>query len=227
MKSKLFAKSAAVDRGFGASPKDREEIADLVDKLSAITSEQQPTRGLIASDINIYDTDSSVTKECPLEGSWQMVYTSAFDVLSLAASPFTLLQGIYQVISRNGASVNVIDIAPRIQVIIPAQFQKSIGTTLRVSVKTTAKARSDKRVGLAFNSLTLGAQKVFDFDVKNIPKFGLNFPRSQMGSSSTATNQDPGFFDVLYLDDDCLIIQQNAPGRLLGLGLLLHIFILE
>ena len=40
--------------------------------------------------------------QCYIEGTWKMVYTTALDVLSLAASPFTLLQGIYQVIKKDG-----------------------------------------------------------------------------------------------------------------------------
>ena len=124
LKSKLFGRSAACDRGFGASSKDREEIASLVLKLSQLSPERVPTRG-----INPYRSTNASTEQsmlgvdAPIVGAWQMVYTTAFDVLSLAASPFTLLQGIYQVICANGTSVNVIDLAPRLQAIIPVQLQ--------------------------------------------------------------------------------------------------------
>jgi hypothetical protein len=46
LKSSLFAKSAACDRGFGASTKDREEIASIVAKLGALSPNPEPTRGL-------------------------------------------------------------------------------------------------------------------------------------------------------------------------------------
>jgi hypothetical protein len=149
------------------------------------------------------------------QGAWQMVYTTAFDVLSLAASPFTFLQGIYQVIKRDGSSLNVIDLAPRIQLILPVQLQEDgrLTSTLRARVFTTAKARSETRIGLTFKKVAVGASKLSNFDVSKLPKFGLDFPtQSKIGAGDSAEDNDPGFFDILYLDDNCLVIQQNAPG---------------
>ena len=47
---------------------------------------------------------------------------------------------------------------------------------------------------------------------------GFNFPSipsslggSNLGAESFNENS-PGFFDILYLDDDCLVISQNEPG---------------
>lgn len=216
LKSRLFARSAACDRGFGASTRDREEIATIVDKLSALSPESVPTRGL-----NPFRASTSsemqmmTTTDAPVVGAWQMVYTTAFDVLSLAASPFTLLQGIYQVIYANGTSVNVIDLAPRLQAILPVQLQmeRGLSSTLRARVYTTAKARSDDRIGLTFKKVAVSAAKFLNFDVSKFPKFGVTFPTaSRIGAGSDASDTDPGFFDVLYVDHDCLIIQQNAPG---------------
>ena len=216
LKYKLFGRSAACDRGFGASTKDREEIASLVLKLSTLSPEKVPTRG-----INPYRTPTASTEvamadtDAPIVGAWQMVYTTAFDVLSLGASPLTLLQGIYQVIYANGTSINVIDLAPRLQAIIPVQLQMDRGltSTLRAKVFTIAKARSDDRIGLTFKRVAVSASKFLNFDVSKFPKFGLTFPTSsKIGSGSDTSNSDPGYFDILYLDADCLIIRQNSPG---------------
>ena len=217
LKSKLFGRSAACDRGFGASTKDREEIASLVLKLSQLSPERVPTRG-----INPYRSTTASTEnammlgvDAPIVGAWQMVYTTAFDVLSLAASPFTLLQGIYQVICANGTSVNVIDLAPRLQAIIPVQLQmdRDLSSTLRARVFTIAKARSDDRIGLTFKKVAVSASKFLNFDVSKFPKFVVTFPTSsKIGAGSDTSDTDPGFFDILYLDADCLIIRQNAPG---------------
>jgi hypothetical protein len=46
LKTRLFARAAACDRGFGASPRDRREIADIVDELKKLSPETVPTRGL-------------------------------------------------------------------------------------------------------------------------------------------------------------------------------------
>ena len=218
LKSRLFAKSAACDRGFGASIKDREDIASIVEELSALSPEKVPTRGLSpfrtavkGSEMN----EMALATEAPIVGAWQMIYTTAFDVLSLAASPLTLLQGIYQVIYADGTSVNVIDLAPRIQVILPVQLQteRNLTSTLRARVFTTAKARSDDRIGLTFKRVAVSAFKFLSFDVSKFPKFGVTFPTaSTIGAGSDTTDNDPGYFDILYVDNDCLIIKQNAPG---------------
>ena len=216
LKSKLFGRSAACDRGFGASTKDREEIASLVLKLSSLSPEKVPTRGINPfRSATAPNGEMMLGTEAPIVGAWQMVYTTAFDVLSLGASPFTLLQGIYQVLYANGTSVNVIDLAPRLQAIIPVQLQmdRDLTSTLRARVFTTAKARSDDRIGLTFKKVAVSASKFLNFDVSKFPKFGVTFPTStKIGAGSDTSDTDPGYFDVLYLDADCLIIRQNAPG---------------
>ena len=141
LKSRLFARCAACDRGYGANNNDRIAISDLISEMQLISAEKTPTRGLYPNN-NTIDSDA-VT---PLEGVWQMVYTSAYDVLSLAASPLTIVQGIYQVICANGTVVNVIDLAPRTQALLPVQIQKKLGSTLRAKVKISGRARSDQRV---------------------------------------------------------------------------------
>jgi len=78
LKSQLFALAAACDRGFGASTKERDTIAAVIERLQLLSPEAEPTRGFFP------DNDQSGA-DVPLEGVWCMVYTSAFDVLSLAA----------------------------------------------------------------------------------------------------------------------------------------------
>ena len=140
LKSQLFARCAACDRGYGANNNDRIVVSDLISELQSLSAEKTPTRGLYPNNNTI---DSA-----PLEGVWQMVYTSAYDVLSLSASPLTIVQGIYQVICANGTVVNVIDLAPRTQALLPVQLQKTLGSTLRAKVLINGRARSDQRVTL-------------------------------------------------------------------------------
>lgn len=208
LKRKLLGLCAVTDRGFGALPNDRKAVDDLVQQLSAL-SDSQPTR-------NLYPNNSD-DENCLIEGSWKLVYTTALDVLSLGASPFTLLQGIYQIIKKNGDSVNIIDLAPRIQAAFPPSIV-GLGTTLRLKVFTSAYARDDARVGLTFRRVEAAPLNLFGRTVASVfPAFKADLPQatlfgSNMGDTGVMGTEGPGYFDVLFLDDDCLIIAQNAPG---------------
>ena len=102
LKSKLFAACAAADRGFAASPADREEIEALLDELSPLSPTDEPTRGLAEG-----------AADAPLRKCWRLVYTSASDVSTLAANPLASLGGIYQDARELPVVVNVIDSFPR------------------------------------------------------------------------------------------------------------------
>lgn len=214
LKSHIFSLAATVDRGFGAKQQEREEILALIDKLKTMNPFPIPTYGLYDGK---NDTLLGMEDGCYIEGTWKMVYTTALDVLSLAASPFTLLQGIYQVIKKDGSSMNIIDLAPRAQALLPVNV--NVDSTLRLQVKTKAKARSSTRVGLTFLGVKAAPQTALGIDVTNLlPPIGFNFPSvptlfggDNIGAESS-DEEGPGYFDILYLDDDCLIISQNEPG---------------
>jgi hypothetical protein len=220
-KQRLFAQCAACDRGFGAVERERTEITMLVNQLSALCVDKNTTRGLFP--------DTSYV-DCPIEGCWKLIYTDALDVLSLAASPFTLLQGtklsahfqqllahimggrkyflltrrhpnylpnlstllisnttylyylgIYQKIDRDGSSVNIIDLAPRLQALLPPSLVGA-GSTLRLRVGTSARARSEKRVGLTFRSVEAAPLSLAGQSVSFLPPLQVNLP--QVGADS-------------------------------------------
>lgn len=200
IKSQLFALSAACDRGFGASSTDRDKANALIEKLQQFSPIETPTK-------NLFPSNTSISEFVPLEGAWKLVYTSAFDVISLAASPLTLLQGIYQVISRDGRSANIIDLAPRFQAALP-QFLVGSGSTLRLKVGTFSYAKSATRVGLSFRKIEVKPMTFLGNPVDFFPKFSTFLPQAAVFGDG----QGPGYFDVLYLDHNCLIIKQNSPG---------------
>jgi hypothetical protein len=206
MKRNLYAQCAACDRGFGASSFNRQEIDELVSQVSLLCPISTPSLGLVP---NV----ASGNDDVPLEGAWRMIYTSAYDVLSISASPFTLLQSIYQVIDRSGDSVNIIDIAPRFQPLLPLNLVGQ-GTTLRLRVFTKAYARSANRIGLAFKRVEAKPISFAGFDASILPPFTTNLisPLQSFGISGENGEKGPGFFDILYLDQDTLIIRQNEPG---------------
>lgn len=223
-KEQLLAACASCDRGFGAARADRDRVEELLARLVAANPPNNPTAGL-------FPNNATADTPCPLQGVWRMVYTDAYDVLSLAASPFTLLQGIYQVIDADGQSVNVIDITSRLVPLLPSGLAKSLESVLRLKVRTASKARSSTRVGLRFQSikvqpLTLLGQVVPDalslaaalpqktlYDAADAVSaaFGASGGEKISGAASEALDSI-GFFDVVYLDSDLLVIRQNQPG---------------
>lgn len=111
LKSELLYLCSTTDRGFGANSKDSDRVLNIISSLKYLSMEPIPTKGL--------HPNTDVENKSPLEGVWKLAFTTAYDVLSLASNPLTQLQGIYQVISSDGSSVNVIDLAPKIQTSLP------------------------------------------------------------------------------------------------------------
>ena len=204
-KLKLLRQTAVCDRGFFATPTQRESIEQAIqDLLNEQAGFAVPTKGL--------NPNMNGEEECPLEGLWSLVYTDAFDVVSLAASPVAALRGIYFEINRDGESSNLIEFAPRLE----ANFGKAFPeTTVRARVKTRSKARSETRVGLSFVGASIEPQKFLGFDASVLPPLGVDFPKLpslMIGAEDNADSSSPGFYDIKYLDNDLLILNQNEPG---------------
>lgn len=146
-----------------------------------------------------------------------MVYTSALDVLGLAANPLAIVQSVYQCLYRDGSAVNVINLAPRPQALLPASIVGD-GSILRLKVMTKAFARNETRIGLSFRRVEAKPLKLFNRDVTGIlPPLGATLPQTTLFGMADDIGllyekNSPGYFDVLYLDEDCLIIQQAQPG---------------
>jgi len=193
---------ASYDRGFGASPSARNEVNDIVDQLKLFN----PTPAGAEKGIEGNDGGTS----SPLEGIWQMVWTTALDVLNLGASPVASPGAIYQVIEPPIAT-NIIDFIPRAQSLFPETFPSSL---VRAEVKTrTSKRAETNRIGLDFESVKLAPVEILGFDAKTLPPFSINFPKIKISDLPGVDPETaPEFFDVVYLDDDMLIIQQNMPG---------------
>ena len=268
LKLQIFARSAACDRGFAATPPERRVILRLVDKLKELSPERFPTRNFAPH--NYYPSQPT-----PLAGTWRLVFTTAYDVLQLSSLPLTIVQGIYQQIQPDGAVANVIDFAPRFQTLFPQQLMGN-GTTIRAKVSILGRARGESRVGLTFNSVELKPLVLFSSPVAAsfVPRLSINLPGREnaeiprripvrveaplrpssftlpeavnstmtrmsssfsnlytavprlepflqnlttlvagaYGANKNAAFSSPGFFDVLYIDDDTLVIQQNEPG---------------
>jgi PAP_fibrillin len=198
-KTKLLQLGASYDRGYGASTKAREEVETIISSLKSLN----PT-----SDVDI-GNDSSSLSPSPLTGSWRMIWTTAYDVLILGASPVTTVGAIYQVFDFPIVT-NIIDFLPRVQsLFLPPWTSPSL---LRAKVTTRASSRPKEplRVGLVFESVELQPEQFFGVSVNGIlPPLGFDLPQIPFTNDSS---DSPGYFDVIYLDEEMLIIQQNAPG---------------
>ena len=75
LKKELLRKCAVCDRGYGATTGERDLIQSLVAQLSAVSPTLMPAEGIEGS------------SNIAIRGAWRLVYTSAIDVLSLAANP--------------------------------------------------------------------------------------------------------------------------------------------
>merc|ERR1712232_1211515 len=95
-----------------------------------------------------------------------MVWTTAQDVLVLAASPLATVGAIYQVIEPPVAT-NVIDLIPRAQALFPPGIAPSL---LRLEVLTRAKSRENLplRVGLTFEEVKAQPVDVLGMSVKDV-----------------------------------------------------------
>ena len=195
LKSKLLNLCASYDRGYGSTPSARRRVDDIVTELTDLNPTMDGARGI----------DGTGTASVPLEGIWRMVWTTAFDVLSLGANPLLACAAIYQKIDPPTA-VNIIDLVPRIQSLLPGLPPN----VLRAEVTTTAYSRVNMpgRVGLVFNSVKLQPVEVMGIEAEILPPVGVNFPKIP----GTDGSSGPGYFDILYLDEDMLIYKQSDPG---------------
>ena len=201
LKAELLLAAAACNRGFGATKADRARVAKLFDALEGLSPTPDATAGI---------TGGTPGSSAPLVGCWRLVYTTANDVLSLDASPVAGVGPVYQLIERPNDVTNIIDLYPRFETLLPIG---SFTSATRLRVMTRAAARSASRVGLTFYEARAEQRALLGQDVGFLPTLGGPLPQLP-GAIGTdpATTTSPSFFDVVYLDEQMLLIRQNSPG---------------
>jgi len=204
VKTKLLQLCASYDRGFGASPKARDQVQELVKELESMN----PTPTDAA-----FGVDDSESISAPLQGNWRMVWTTALDVLNLGASPLATPGAIYQAIEPPLAT-NIIDFIPRAQSLLPLSFPQSL-VRAEVSTRCSLRSQSSNRVGLVFEGVKLSPVELLGVKADILPPLSIDFPTKFINLQDLPgvdPENTPGYFDVTYLDGDMLIIKQNAPG---------------
>jgi len=185
IKQQLLSLCASYDRGFGASPRARKEVDELVEKLAS----RNPTPMNASRGVDGEMTDG----DAPLKGNWRMVWTTALDVLNLGANPLLTTGAIYQVIVPPIAT-NIIDLIPRAQALLPTSFPS---TLVRAEVKTRASLRpsNSNRVGLNFEEVKLVPIEVLGMDAQMLPPIGISFPQINLEDlPGVDPSTAPGFF---------------------------------
>lgn len=195
LKKRLLQLGASYDRGFGATAKARDQVEATVRSLELLNVDTDAARGI------------STGVASPLTGNWRMIWTTAQDVLILGASPLTTVGAIYQVFEPPIVT-NIIDFIPKAQSLFPISVVPP--SLIRAEVKTRASPRPNMpmRVGLNFESVKLKPVQFLGIEVDTLPPLAFDLPKIPGADSETS----PGYFDVLYLDQEMLIIRQNAPG---------------
>ena len=218
LKRELYQLAASFDRGFAATPKARTEANEIIEQLAAINPTKHAAVGIDGDDVG---------EDVPLKAIWRMIWTTAFDVVSLGASPIAAPSAIYQVITDPPIATNIIDFITRAQTIFPSSSVPS--SLLRAEVTTRASSRGGaaNRVGLVFEGVKLQPIEFLGQKVDNLPPLTVDLTWQQSLIEQVAnfvpgledfsldgkdSKDSPGYFDVEYLDDELLIIRQQAPG---------------
>lgn len=205
LKRQMLQLAASYDRGFGASPRARAKVDQVITELESLNQEVNASR-FISGPGEVPNDLTGSTELSPLAGNWRLLWTTASDVLSLGASPFLTVGAIYQLFDPPLVT-NVIDLLPRVQNLLPPSLVAN--SQLRAEVQTRASPRKDKpmRIGLDFEKVTLKPVELLGQDVESIlPPFGFDLPKL------FEVPDDVGYFDVTFLDAELVIIRQNAPG---------------
>ena len=224
LKKQLYKLSASYDRGFGATPTARDEAEDIITQLAAVNPTHNPARGIDGN-------GTAGEDDIPLKGIWRMIWTSAYDVVSLGASPISTTSAIYQDISYPPVAINIIDFIPKSQSILPSSL--SPPSLLRAEVATRASSRNvstNDRVGLVFEGLKLQPIELLGQKVDSLPPLSIDFTwqrtlveklielvpgldKSSFGfidEGEEGSPDAPGYFDIPYVDNELLVIRQQS-----------------
>lgn len=231
-KQELLELAATFDRGFGASPMARIRANRLVQQLQQSNTAKNVADTILHDPIVHNNTNNNPDPSSyTLIGTWRLIWTTAYDVLSLQASPFFSVGAIHQVYQKNSTAavpfssptetnrvINVIDFQPRIQSIFPpntvpmSYIRAMVGTRAVLSIPKGSKKSTNNRVGLLFESIAIQPLQWLGINTTTwVPELTIALP--QLPNSL----QQNGYFDVLYLDETFLVLQQNAPGGIFAL----------
>ena len=136
LKCQLIELCATYDRGFGTSTTARQTIDTIVQQLQSYNTAKNVAADTMTTTTPHHNHHHNNNNNSTIIGKWRMIYTTAFDVLSLQASPFFITGAIYQVYTNapsgtTGSTTtttvtNIIDFIPRFQPLFPSSLLTSL-----------------------------------------------------------------------------------------------------
>mmetsp|Transcript_47947 Transcript_47947/g.113006 ORF Transcript_47947/g.113006 Transcript_47947/m.113006 type:complete len:311 (+) Transcript_47947:103-1035(+) len=200
LKRQFLVAAAGANRGLAAAKEQRRALLDLVEALEGVQSEK--SGGVAPND------------DPELLGRWRLLFTSAFDVLSLGAIPLVLPGQIFQnVYERDGEGMltvdNVVELSPATEPILSAM---SFGSTLQLVVTARGVKQGTDQVGISFEKSRLQPLSLMGQDVSALfPP--LDVPLELPQDVRTATDiMAQGSIRTTFLDED-MRIARGAAGN--------------
>lgn len=184
LKQELYMLASLTDRGF---------IAD------------GPTRTTLHNTIALLEQSESCTN--PLEderllGKWELVYTNAFDIISLTLlAPAARITRIFQNVEPNNELVNVIELEPPIGAILNLVDKSRTCTRLEVLAKGTRREDDVRKLDIRFERATVKQTSISFIGGLDLP--GLSIPF--FGGSPV------GYVETTYLDDEMRVARSPSP----------------
>lgn len=187
LKRELLTSVSTTNRGFVASPSQRKEIITLIEQIER----QNPT--------------PAPCDDPQLTGRWRLLFTNAFDIVSLALlTPVALVGQIYQNVyeAEEGQKhdyelTNIVELEPPFAP-ISNQF---IGQTM-ASVEVAAKGfrKSDVKIDITFTESSFKPETLAGYDVRRLPplRYGLRSP--------------VGYIETTFLDADIRVARAPPLG---------------
>lgn len=200
LKCELYAAAASSNRGLAASPQARVAIETLAEQLER--SEYAQQMGDVTQKPNL------------LTGKWRLLYTNAFDILSLGLlAPVATIGEVYQnIYSTEDASVdfdveNVVELEP----FIAPVTNRLIGRTM-----TRLVVRVDGVI-TSVNTLRLTFQKV---SVRQEMIAGVNVGSRLPSLTGPLPGRATGDLETTFVDEDIRISRTAGNTRPHGLFVL-------
>lgn len=189
-KASLRLAAARTNRGFLASPEEREKVTSLANALEGMNIDQAPT-----------------ANECLL-GRWYLDYTDAADVLSLSLGPAEV-GNVYQEISRGSyadgsfTAQNAVELLPR-----GSSLLASLGVRVAslYCVEAVCKAFSPTRLSLLFIGFRAQALTA----PIALPALGASLPQPLIEGLQDIVGEAV-YLETTYLDEDIRVAR--GPGQ--------------
>jgi hypothetical protein len=191
-KRRLLNYVSQANRGFSSSPATRRKIFSAIEALEAMNPSPRPNDGF---------SDGS----SPLVGDWNLLFTDAADILSLALLPGIIVGDIQQNIGQDRVVFNIVELLPLSEPL----FQAFVGSTCaKIEVAATVQTDGPTKLNLRFDSTSFRPMSLLGRDVSRLPSLGFKF--GLLGASGV----NVGYLDHSYVDATTRLPSEDIQLRI-------------